>query len=680
MFETLKGFILATYMVVAGWFGIGAVPDVLPAESEINRVSENDSYTFYTQSVYQNEELGFRVNMPESWTRYAVRVEKKNEGAIVWFGLPLETNQITQWLEGPEKESGVIDIAGVLVTTTSDFDSLNGECDPAVDEMCFPPSILFENKEYVFSMINPRPHVDWDFCNEETSQVEQYVCSVWGRGSNQIKAGFSAIVSDSEARVKLYDLQGNETVYEKDQYNLYAWGDKVDLSWLSESGLSLNLESFEVINASYSKDSQRVYSGLGQKFSDVVEGADPITFRLEYPYIGRDHKNIWIMDAFASIVIGADASTFEQVPNSFSSDSGRGYYRDKNRVYKYVPEHMFASAIPVIGADPATFKIVTGNNEYDAEDKNHKYKNGEVLTQKMQLSYIEDGSLSPYYKDSESVYFEDTKIIGADFDTFQALSAKLAAGGNDNEWAKDKNNVYDFGEVVLNADPATFTTVYQGVMKDKNRVYLYGGDSHLPYSPVYGVDAPSFVHVGYGFFKDKNYAYDREYNKLLGVDPNTFIAVGIWYFKDKDNVYYAGAQGDVKLENANPDTFVYDEKNNVGKDKNYVWYVGRLVSGADPATIMRLNDWWLIDKNNVYYEGDLNHRSALEKVEPTQFEPLLFNGGPTIYGIEKTKIVCPFEDEYIDVDSKEFKVIGEFSAQAGSKFFEACKEYGPKNP
>lgn len=80
-----------------------------------------------------------------------------------------------------------------------------------------------------------------------------------------------------------------------------------------------------------------------------------------------------------------------------------------------------------------------------------------------------------------------------------------------------------------------------------------------------------------------------------------------YYFKHKGSVYYhydscgfdSCDKGDVELKNSDPDTFKIIDSN-FAKDKNYVYYWGRVVNKADPATFEPL-DWPNAKDKNYYY-------------------------------------------------------------------------------
>ena len=79
---------------------------------------------------------------------------------------------------------------------------------------------------------------------------------------------------------------------------------------------------------------------------------------------------------------------------------------------------------------------------------------------------------------------------------------------------KDKNNVYYQGTKIQGADPNTFDVLENGYFKDKNSVYFYG-------NKIKGVDPNTFEILEYDYFKDKNNVYYKR-EQIKGADPNTF--------------------------------------------------------------------------------------------------------------------------------------------------------------
>lgn len=81
------------------------------------------------------------------------------------------------------------------------------------------------------------------------------------------------------------------------------------------------------------------------------------------------------------------------------------------------------------------------------------------------------------------------------------------------------------------------------------------------------------------------------------------------YLVENGKVYYKSsneAQGIVKrhLKNADASTFEILQNDDYARDKNFVFYQGNRVEGADPSTFEYVADLYAKDKNRAYYAGD----------------------------------------------------------------------------
>ena len=81
------------------------------------------------------------------------------------------------------------------------------------------------------------------------------------------------------------------------------------------------------------------------------------------------------------------------------------------------------------------------------------------------------------------------------------------------------------------------------------------------------------------------------------------------YIVENGKVYYKSsneAQGIVKrhLKNADASTFEILQNDDYARDKNFVFYQGNRVEGADPSTFEYVADLYAKDKNRAYYAGD----------------------------------------------------------------------------
>ena len=227
------------------------------------------------------------------------------------------------------------------------------------------------------------------------------------------------------------------------------------------------------------------------------------------------------------------------------------------------------------------------------KDKNHVYYQQNMISGAKAADFEVLGYALA--RDKENVYFAGEKI-GADRETVQALSE---------EHYKDKDSVYyNFGKINY-ADLNTFE-----VMKDGKRPAKYSKDKEHVYFgwEQTDADAKSFVVLGNGYYKDKNFVY-YENEKIDGVDAKSFEVLGNGYFRDKNNVYFEKK----KLN-------VLDIKsfrilgNNYAADDKAVYYKENLISGIDMKTFEVMDSKFLKDKNSVYLSGE-----KLEGIDAASF-------------------------------------------------------------
>ncbi|TSC68916.1 MAG: hypothetical protein G01um101456_425, partial [Parcubacteria group bacterium Gr01-1014_56] len=163
----------------------------------------------------------------------------------------------------------------------------------------------------------------------------------------------------------------------------------------------------------YSKDSVYVYLN-----GEIIVGADPKTFLIigtprftvnPEMYYAKDTLHVYFD---GTILVGADPATFVLIPDvgvdvafrsHFAKDKSHvydsyfgtllqgadpvsfvvlnyAYAKDTNHVYSFAPGILGdPDTVPLNGADPSTFTLVSGQTTYDAQDKDHKYLVGEIV-------------------------------------------------------------------------------------------------------------------------------------------------------------------------------------------------------------------------------------------------------------------------------------------------------------
>ena len=183
--------------------------------------------------------------------------------------------------------------------------------------------------------------------------------------------------------------------------------------------------------------------------------------------------------------------------------------------------------------------------------------------------------------------------------------------------AKDKNGIYYQGDLIK-IDTTGFGVV--GVIShyDKQSDYYWKEPIWRTYKqafrgtkPIAISDPATFESVTICYFKDKNYLYYYD-QKVEGADVATLQKESIdkEFVSDKNNTYYQGKPFIYKGER------VQQVSNNIYKTTTHVLrYIGgyddeekaedyfvELPDYFDIPTLRRLNDFYLIDKNHLYYD------------------------------------------------------------------------------
>ena len=143
----------------------------------------------------------------------------------------------------------------------------------------------------------------------------------------------------------------------------------------------------------------------------------------------------------------------------------------------------------------------------------------------------------------------------------------------------DGNKVYfcngDVEKIVWRMDGASFETIDSlDVAKDKRAVYCQG--KIVSYDPKH---FSAITDEGVtGYFKDSRRVYFEGCGPLKGSDPKTFKNIHGDFNRDKNHIYYQGV-----LLHAFSKSFVGLD-GGYAKDKKWVYFTYKRVSGADPKT------------------------------------------------------------------------------------------------
>jgi hypothetical protein len=204
--------------------------------------------------------------------------------------------------------------------------------------------------------------------------------------------------------------------------------------------------------------------------------------------------------------------TFQWVP--LSNYSGWKITVENGTLHYSTPD---LSNQTIVGADPSSFEEAV-------------YGTG---TSTVPLGYFRD-SKNVYHWNGSASGEPISQVTGADVATFEVIPNQNAEPGPlSDEFAKDKNHIYYFGDVVSQADPVTFSVLLDstgfdwGYAKDKNHFYFIDENSGTWVNVIPNVDYATFVVLGNGYAKDKSHVWYNNFSQVVTpplqrADPATF--------------------------------------------------------------------------------------------------------------------------------------------------------------
>ena len=298
--------------------------------------------------------------------------------------------------------------------------------------------------------------------------------------------------------------------------------------------------------AEYIKKDNAVYykDEIWQSDEKKVNDADFKTFVELNKIYGKDNRNVFYEDGKLE---NADVKTFQAISNELG--------KDKKYIYRYDEK---------MEVNPKDFKL------YKNKDKIIYFRNNGKLYEAgtfLENTAVEDVDTfevldDEYSKDKHNIYYGGVTLSDVDMDTFQIIMP--------NYYAKDKNSVYSGHKKIKGANPKTIKVLNIAYVKDDKTVF-------------------------------SNFSFS---NTLKNADVNFFEALGQYYGKDKNNVYLMGE----KIKKADVKTFqVISEEffKHYSKDKNNVYLETYIIEGADPKTfeIIKEEPSYSKDKKYLYYSG-----------------------------------------------------------------------------
>lgn len=383
------------------------------------------------------------------------------------------------------------------------------------------------------------------------------------------------------------------------------------------SGNEMDLDTLVYVKDFYLKDKNLAFNEYGEILPEI----DPATFEVVSDPFVKDTDTVY--HEVSGIVEEADAATFEHVKGMF--------FKDKNSVYqarrKDYQEHYF-NLSGEYGLDPNTFEVLYHSTPPYYPEAYVKDKDNVFMVEKI-VSVIEEAdpetftALSDTYlryaKDKDHVFMWGEVMEEADPDSYEIVDTYGVW-----HYSKDNNYIYYGNTIIPGADPNTFEVLGFGYSSDINNIFY-------EFLPISEADRASFTYIKYALAKDKNHAYlqgsviedidlatfefiDKYYYKdkdhvfdnktiIEGADPETFEILGSYYSHDKNHVY-KNYENYAIADQFDAESFV-EYINRYAKDKNHAYYDEVIIEEADPESFEYISGLYAKDKNHVYYTGEI---------------------------------------------------------------------------
>lgn len=396
----------------------------------------------------------------------------------------------------------------------------------------------------------------------------------------------------------------------KNGNEMYYAGEKVNIK---------NPDKFEVIKTSddndilYGKDDENIYvvtSDEKHGYLKVIKNADKDTFEVmeKDTRYSKDKNNVYYAGYNVVQLQDVDKSSFTiGEENGFSYDKKNVYYagrklNDISSAGFKVTRLVNRPNLPInfLNDNKNIYKLIAVFDEETGELKS--VKTAVVKNPKVDSKTFETFSYSGnYFRDKNNVYYENElykmglkKIAGADRNSFEVLN---------DEFSRDKNNVYCYGNKMKGINPDGFEFVGRDFKNNEDIIYfLKTKDKVYVLKNKAGKEVYEIVPLN----------FDTNSFKYSNAD-NSYESESAGYFQDKNGVYYFDAfRSDelnpnkvfAKVEGADTSSFV-QLMFGYAKDKNKVYIEDREIKGADPESfkIIETSDGVTIrDKNKIYKE------------------------------------------------------------------------------
>jgi hypothetical protein len=352
----------------------------------------------------------------------------------------------------------------------------------------------------------------------------------------------------------------------------FLFGELASSEYAARKPEGYDSATFKRINESFAKDINHVYY-----CNEILEDADPKTFRALSEEYSADSRYVWYREnkieganpqTFVApekndslnFTIGlahddhdyyrqnnplhiADMGSFRQIDGSWAVDRQNVYFigleahvgkdivpigdystfRVLNHLYAVDAKCAYYKNKIVEGADPKTFVVLDGGNDY-GQDKNRVYyqDRGTTIRNLDALKHrnMGNGLYETFHTDGKTVYNPELMAmpVGTDFSTIHRVERYR-------DWYADKNRVYYENRLLSEAKPQTFKVfpihyVSKDYVSNNNKDFNYSYDANRVYyrdSLMLGVDVASFI-CGYDYVDSISFAFDK--NRYYQGRPN----------------------------------------------------------------------------------------------------------------------------------------------------------------
>ncbi|MBP9210808.1 MAG: DKNYY domain-containing protein [Saprospiraceae bacterium] len=291
----------------------------------------------------------------------------------------------------------------------------------------------------------------------------------------------------------------------KQKYGFSKISNKI---WYYDSVIdSLDAGSFEILDEHYCKDKNQVfYHRTYRESSDYflskkhnianLSGADAPSFvSLGYGY-AKDKTRAWLNGASFEV---SDVQSLNALDPWFSKDK----------------DHVYLQSKKVSNIHGNSFERI---NSYFAKDDRHYYYIAQDPSEyKINVIDCDYGSCeimdNSYSKDHRKVFYRGDLMKDADPATFQLINAP---------YSKDHQHIFFEKLAIAKADPLTFELFPENEASSGDTYYAKDKDHIFVNDVIFsGADASSFKILDEKYCLDKNGVYFKM-KKLKGADPSSF--------------------------------------------------------------------------------------------------------------------------------------------------------------